>query len=83
MRCCRCRVLLIVQTCLVLAAIYLLCSNLFDLPISQESMDVVTTTTSSGSVEVEEWEDMVAKMGEKLVVKRNRNKNARILEYPT
>ena len=36
-----------------------------------------------GGGEVEEWEDMVAKMGEKLVVKRNRNKNARILEYPT
>ena len=49
-------------------------------------MEVITTTTmdSPNMEETEEaWEEVVAKMGEQLVVKRSRNKNPRILEYPT
>ena len=61
--------------------IYLvLFSGLLDFLLEQESMEVVTTIRSS---DMEEWEDVVAKIGEKLIVKRSRNKNPRILEYPS
>ena len=61
--------------------IYLvLFSGLLDFLMEQESMEVVTTIRSS---DMEEWEDVVAKIGEKLIVKRSRNKNPRILEYPS
>ena len=61
--------------------IYLvLFSGLLDVLMEQESMEVVTTIRST---DMEEWEDVVAKMGEKLIVKRSRNKNPRILEYPS
>ena len=55
-------------------------SGLLDFLMEQESMEVVTTIRST---DMEEWEDVVAKMGEKLIVKRSRNKNPRILEYPS
>ena len=81
MRCCRYRTLLILQTSLVMFTIYLvLFSGLLDFLMEQESMEVVTTIRSS---DMEEWEDVVAKIGEKLIVKRSRNKNPRILEYPS
>ena len=82
MRCCRCRLLF--QTALVILTIYyFLFSGLLDW--KQESMDVITTTTTDTPMEgtEEEWEEVVAKMGEQLVVKRSRNKNPRILEYPS
>ena len=61
--------------------IYLvLFSGLLDFLMEQERMEVVTTIRSS---DMEEWEDVVAKIGEKLIVKRSRNKNPRILEYPS
>ena len=63
--------------------IYLvLFSGLLDFLLEQESMEVVTTIAIR-STDMEEWEDVVAKMGEKLIVKRSRNKNPRILEYPS
>ena len=81
MRCCRYRTLLILQTSLVMFTIYLVSfSGLLDFLMEQESMEVVTTIRSS---DMEEWEDVVAKIGEKLIVKRSRNKNPRILEYPS
>ena len=81
MRCCRYRTLLILQTSLVMFTIYLVSfSGLLDFLLEQESMEVVTTIRSS---DMEEWEDVVAKIGEKLIVKRSRNKNPRILEYPS
>ena len=81
MRCCRYRTLLILQTSLVMFTIYLVSfSGLLDFLMEQESMEVVTTIRST---DMEEWEDVVAKMGEKLIVKRSRNKNPRILEYPS
>ena len=83
MRCCRCRLLL--QTGLVILTIYYaFFSGLLDW--KQENMEVITTTTmdSPNMEETEEaWEEVVAKMGEQLVVKRSRNKNPRILEYPS
>ena len=57
-------------------------SGLLDFLLEQESMEVVTTIAIR-STDMEEWEDVVAKMGEKLIVKRSRNKNPRILEYPS
>ena len=81
MRCCRYRTLLILQTCLVMFTIYLVSfSGLLDFLMEQESMEVVTTIRST---DMEEWDEVVAKMGEKLIVKRSRNKNPRILEYPS
>ena len=81
MRCCRYRTLLILQTSLVMFTIYLVSfSGLLDFLMEQESMEVVTTIRST---DMEEWEDVVAKIGEKLIVKRSRNKNPRILEYPS
>ena len=83
MRCCRYRTLLILQTSLVMFTIYLvLFSGLLDFLLEQESMEVVTTIAIRSS-DMEEWEDVVAKIGEKLIVKRSRNKNPRILEYPS
>ena len=83
MRCCRCRLLL--QTALVILTIYYaFFSGLLDW--KQENMEVITTTTmDSANMEgtEEAWEEVVAKMGEQLVVKRSRNKNPRILEYPS
>ena len=82
MRCCRCRLLLLFQTALVMLTVYyFLFSGLLD--FKQESLEVVTTTTDDMSTKMEEWEEVVAKMGEQLVVKRSRNKNPRILEYPS
>ena len=81
MRCCRYRTLLILQTSLVMFTIYLvLFSGLLDFLMEQESMEVVTTIRST---DIEDWDEVVAKMGEKLIVKRSRNKNPRILEYPS
>ena len=61
--------------------IYLvLFSGLLDFLMEQESMEVVTTIRST---DIEDWDEVVAKMGEKLIVKRSRNKNPRILEYPS
>ena len=81
MRCCRYRTLLILQTSLVMFTIYLVSfSGLLDFLMEQESMEVVTTIRST---DMEEWDEVVAKMGEKLIVKRSRNKNPRILEYPS
>ena len=57
-------------------------SGLLDFLLEQESMEVVTTIAIR-STDMEEWEDVVAKIGEKLIVKRSRNKNPRILEYPS
>ena len=57
-------------------------SGLLDFLLEQESMEVVTTIAIRSS-DMEEWDDVVAKMGEKLIVKRSRNKNPRILEYPS
>ena len=63
--------------------IYLvLFSGLLDFLLEQESMEVVTTIAIRSS-DMEEWDDVVAKIGEKLIVKRSRNKNPRILEYPS
>ena len=63
--------------------IYLvLFSGLLDFLLEQESMEVVTTIAIRSS-DMEEWDEVVAKMGEKLIVKRSRNKNPRILEYPS
>ena len=83
MRCCRCRLLLLFQTSVVMLTVYyFLFSGLLDW--KQESLEVITTTaTDDMSTKVEEWEEVVAKMGEQLVVKRSRNKNPRILEYPS
>ena len=82
MRCCRCRLILLFQTALVLLTIYyFLFSGLLDW--TQESMEVITTTTTDMTTKMEEWDEVVAKMGEQLVVKRSRNKNPRILEYPS
>ena len=70
------------QTALVMLTVYyFLFSGLLD--FKQESLEVVTTTTDDMSTKMEEWEEVVAKMGEQLVVKRSRNKNPRILEYPS
>ena len=81
MRCCRYRTLLILQTSLVMFTIYLVSfSGLLDFLLEQESMEVVTTIRST---DIEDWDEVVAKMGEKLIVKRSRNKNPRILEYPS
>ena len=81
MRCCRYRTLLILQTSLVMFTIYLVSfSGLLDFLMEQESMEVVTTIRST---DIEDWDEVVAKMGEKLIVKRSRNKNPRILEYPS
>ena len=81
MRCCRYRTLLILQTSLVMFTIYLVSfSGLLDFLMEQESMEVVTTIRST---DMEEWDEVVAKIGEKLIVKRSRNKNPRILEYPS
>ena len=79
----RCRLLLLFQTSLVLLTIYyFLFSGLLDW--KQESMEVITTTTTTDTtMKMEEWDEVVAKMGEQLVVKRSRNKNPRILEYPS
>ena len=55
-------------------------SGLLDFLMEQESMEVVTTIRST---DIEDWDEVVAKMGEKLIVKRSRNKNPRILEYPS
>ena len=78
----RCRLLLLFQTSLVLLTIYyFLFSGLLDW--KQESMEVITTTTTDTTMKMEEWDEVVAKMGEQLVVKRSRNKNPRILEYPS
>ena len=83
MRCCRYRTLLILQTSLVMFTIYLvLFSGLLDFLLEQESMEVVTTI-GIRSNDMEEWDEVVAKIGEKLIVKRSRNKNPRILEYPS
>ena len=77
----RCRLILLFQTSLVLLTIYyFLFSGLLDW--KQESMEVITTTTTDTTTKMEEWDEVVAKMGEQLVVKRSRNKNPRILEYP-
>ena len=65
----------------MLTVYYFLFSGLLD--FKQESLEVVTTTTDDMSTKMEEWEEVVAKMGEQLVVKRSRNKNPRILEYPS
>ena len=82
MRCCRCRLTLLLQTALVLLTIYyFLFSGLQDW--KQESMEVITTTTTDMTTKTEDWDEVVAKMGEQLVVKRSRNKNPRILEYPS
>ena len=82
MRCCGCRLLLLFKTSLVLLTIYyFLFSGLLDW--KQESMEVITTTTTDTTTKMEEWDEVVAKMGEQLVVKRSRNKNPRILEYPS
>ena len=78
----RCRLILLFQTSLVLLTIYyFLFSGLLDW--KQESMEVITTTTTDTTMKMEEWDEVVAKMGEQLVVKRSRNKNPRILEYPS
>ena len=78
----RCRLLLLFQTSLVLLTIYyFLFSGLLDW--KQESMEVITTTTTDTTMKMKEWDEVVAKMGEQLVVKRSRNKNPRILEYPS
>ena len=62
MRCCRCRLILLFQTALVLLTIYyFLFSGLLDW--TQESMEVITTTTTDMTTKMEEWDEVVAKMG--------------------
>ena len=81
MRCCRCR--LILQTSLVLLIIYyFLFSGLLEAFQQEKSMEVITSTKTNTDTTTG-WDEVVARMGEQLVVKRSRNKHPRILEYPS